>query len=69
MSKQLKTRLALIPAFVIAGMSSAHAALPSEVTTAIETAGADLKTAAAAVIVALVAFWGLRKLGSKMGWW
>jgi hypothetical protein len=28
-----------------------------------------LTDAATAVIVAMVAFWALRKLGSKMGWW
>lgn len=46
----------------------ASAALPTEVTTAITAAGADLVTAATAVIVAMVAFWGLKKLGAKMGW-
>jgi len=47
----------------------AHAALPTEVTTAITTAGQDLSAAALAIIVAMVAVWGLRKLGQKMGWW
>lgn len=47
----------------------AHAAIPAAVTTAIEDAGEDLVTAATAVIVAMVAFWALRKIGSKMGWW
>lgn len=48
---------------------TAHAALPEGVTTAITAAGTDLTTAATAIIVAMIAFWGLRKLGSKMGWW
>lgn len=48
---------------------SAHAALPEGITTAITTAGTDLTTAATAIVVAMVAFWGLRKLGQKMGWW
>jgi len=48
--------------------SQAHAALPTEVTTAITTAGADMVTAVTAIIVAFVAFWGLKKLGAKLGW-
>lgn len=47
---------------------SAHAALPSEVTTAITDAGTDMVTAVTAIIVAFVAFWGIKKLGQKMGW-
>lgn len=47
---------------------SAHAALPAAVETAIATAGADMVTAITAIIVAFVAFWGLKKLGSKLGW-
>lgn len=47
---------------------SAHAALPAGVTTAITDAGADMVTAVTAIIVAFVAFWGLKKLGSKLGW-
>ena len=51
------------------GMSPAFAALPAEVTAGITTAGANLALAATAIIVALIAFWGLRKLAQKMGWW
>lgn len=69
MRKAVALRLAAIPAFVLATTGGAHAALPESVTTAITAAGADLTTAATAIIVAMVAFWGLRKLGSKMGWW
>lgn len=54
-------------ALVAAG--AANAALPAAVTTGITDAGADLATAATAVIVALIAFWALRKVGQKMGWW
>uniref|UniRef100_A0AAU8BAN9 Capsid protein G8P n=1 Tax=Dulem virus 61 TaxID=3145772 RepID=A0AAU8BAN9_9VIRU len=50
-------------------MGTAHAALPANVTTAINDVGTDLATAAGLVITAMVAFWGLRKLGQKMGWW
>lgn len=56
------------------GMSPAFAqavagGLPPEVTAGITTAGANLALAATAIIVALIAFWGLRKLAQKMGWW
>lgn len=47
---------------------SAHAALPAAVETAITSAGADMVTAITAIITAFVAFWGLRKLGQKLGW-
>lgn len=67
--KKLAARLAAIPAVVLVGLGSAHAALPTVVTDAITAAGADLSTAASAIIAAMVAFWGLRKLGAKMGWW
>lgn len=60
------SRVASVAALASAG--AAHAALPSAVTTAIETAGTDLLAAVTAVIVAMVAFWGLRKVGQKMGW-
>lgn len=69
MPKAVALRLAAIPAVVLATSGAAHAALPESVTTAITAAGGDLTTAATAIIVAMVAFWGLRKLGSKMGWW
>lgn len=46
----------------------AHAALPTAVTTAITDAGTDMVTAITSIITAFVAFWGLRKLGSKLGW-
>lgn len=53
---------------VLASINQAHAALPAEVTTAITTAGADMVAAITAIIVAFVAFWGLKKLASKFGW-
>lgn len=43
--------------------------VPAEVNTAITNAGAMLLATATAVVVAMVAFWGMRKLGAKMGWW
>lgn len=48
--------------------AASHAALPEAASTAITTAGTDLLTAIGAVITAMVAVWGLRKLGQKMGW-
>ncbi|MBS3960952.1 MAG: hypothetical protein KGZ61_03825 [Sandarakinorhabdus sp.] len=67
----LSSKLAQIMAFLALslGMSPAFAALPVEVTAGITTAGANLALAATAIIVALIAFWGLRKLAQKMGWW
>lgn len=48
--------------------TEAHAALPTGVETAITSAGADMVTAVTAIITAFVAFWGLKKLGQKLGW-
>lgn len=50
------------------GTASVHAAVPAAVTTAITDAGTDMVTAVTAIIVAFVAFWGIKKLGAKMGW-
>ena len=70
MFQKFKSKAAALVAVPLTTLAiSAHAELPSEVSTAITSVGADLKTAASMVITAMVAFWGLRKLGSKMGWW
>lgn len=57
---------------LVAGLSvaaaTANAAIPTEATTAITTAGTDLTTAIGAVIAVMVGVWGLKKLGTKMGW-
>lgn len=68
MPKKIATRLALIPAFVLATSGAAHAEIPAAVLTAITTAGTDMVTAITAIIVAFVGFWGLKKLGGKLGW-
>lgn len=68
MSKKLQLRLAGIPAFVFATVGAAHAEVPEAVNTAITAAGADMVATVTAVIVAFVAYWGLRKLASKFGW-
>ncbi|MDO9482961.1 MAG: major capsid protein [Hydrogenophaga sp.] len=54
---------------VLAISNGAHAALPTEVTTSIETAGGDLMTAGTTILAVMVGFWGLKKVGTKMGWW
>lgn len=65
MFKKLSTAVGAL-ALIVGGQ--AHAALPTGVTDAITAAGADMVTAVTAIIVAFVAFWGLKKLGSKLGW-
>jgi hypothetical protein len=67
--KRYGQTLAAIPAGALVLAGSARAALPSNVESAITEAGTDLTTAATAVITALIAFWALRKVGQKMGWW
>lgn len=59
-------RLAVISA--AAAASAVHAEVPAAVTTEIANAKTDMLTATGAVIAAMVVVWGLRKLGSKMGW-
>ncbi len=46
----------------------AQAALPTGVDAAITEAGEVLVLGATAVIVAMIGFWGVKKLGTKMGW-
>lgn len=72
MISQLKAAVFAVFAFLLMAFglaSQAQAALPEGITTAITGATGDLATAATAIIVGMLAFWGLRKLGSKMGWW
>ena len=68
MKKNLFAKLALVPSAFLLAVGTAHAELPAAATTAITTAGADMLLAVGAVITAMVAVWGLKKLGSKMGW-
>jgi acyl-CoA reductase-like NAD-dependent aldehyde dehydrogenase len=56
------------PVSLLALCSAAQAALPAAVTDSITTAGEDMVAAITAIIVAFVAFWGLKKLASKFGW-
>lgn len=68
MAQRAVVKYGSVAAFLGAMGVNAHAALPAEVTTAISTAGADMVAAITAIIVAFVAFWGLKKLASKFGW-
>lgn len=61
-------RVAAGGALVAAG-TAAHAALPTQVTTALTDAGTDLAAAAVAVIGAVAIFWGLKLVGKKLGLW
>jgi Inovirus Coat protein B len=68
MKKALFKKLAVVQAAALLASGAAMAALPTEATDAISTAKTDLLAALGAVIAAMVAVWGLRKLGQKMGW-
>ena len=61
-------RVAAVAA-VSAAAGAAHAALPAGIETAIEGAGADLVTAGTAVLVAMIGFWAIKKVGTKLGFW
>lgn len=68
MSKAIKARLAAIPAFVLATVGTAHAALPTGITDAIDESKTDMTTAIGLVIGAMVVVWGLLRLASKLNW-
>ncbi len=68
MKKRFYTRLAAVQAAALVASGAAHAALPAEVSTAVDTAKTDLLAAIGMVMAAMVAVWGLRKLAAKMGW-
>lgn len=55
-------------ALVVGGISSAHAELPSGVSTAISGYQTDATTAIGLIMAAGVILWGLFKLGRKFGW-
>lgn len=61
-------KIGAVGALVLVSAQSAFAALPEAATTGISEAGADLAEAGGLVIAAMIAFWGLQKLGRKMGW-
>jgi len=68
MSKKIATRLAAIPAVIVATMGTAMAELPASVATEVGTYKTDALEALGLILAAGVAIWGLRKLGSKLGW-
>lgn len=61
---KVATGAALVPVLV----GTAHAELPTEVSTAVTEYKTDALAAIGLVLAAGVAIWGLKKLGSKMGW-
>lgn len=65
---KIATRLALVPAAVLASAGAAHADLPPEVATAITGYQNDATTAIGLIMAAGVVIWGLMKLASKLGW-
>ena len=68
MFQKLKTKVAVVAAPLLAFAASANAALPAEVSTKITEVGTDMVTAASAIIVAMLGGWGLKKIGTKFGW-
>lgn len=68
MFQNIKTRVALVPVALMAAAGAAHAELPADVETAITAYKTDALAAIGLVLAAGVAIWGLKKLGSKMGW-
>lgn len=60
MSKALKTRLAAVPAFVLASVGTANAAIPAEVTTALDALSTDALTVAGIVLAAIVAVYAFK---------
>jgi hypothetical protein len=67
--RQAKKTATVASVAMMAVASSAHAALPAAVETAITDTGTNLALAATAVIAGLAAFWGLKALGKKLGLW
>lgn len=59
---KLQMRLAAVPALVLAGSSAAYAAVPANVTTALDTIGTDALTVAGVVLVAIVAIYAFKFL-------
>ena len=65
---KIATRLSLVPAFALGLMAAAHAELPANVSTEIAAYKTDALAALGLILAAGVAIWGLKKLGSKLGW-
>lgn len=70
MLKNLRQSFFVLVALMMALFSAAsHATVDSAITTAISGASSDLVTIGTAIVVAMVAFWGVKAIGRKMGWW
>ena len=69
MKKQFFKRLAAVQTAALLASGAVMAEIPAAVSTEITTAKTDLMAGGALLIAAGVAFWGLKKLGTKMGWW
>lgn len=67
-ARKFGAKFATIPTALMLAAGAAHADVPTEVGTAVAAAKTDLLAAIGMVIAAMVAVWGLRKLGQKMGW-
>ncbi len=57
---KIQTRLAAVPAFVLATAGAAHAAVPDEVTTALTDMKADGVAVAGLVLVAIIAVFAFK---------
>jgi hypothetical protein len=66
MNKNIQRGLVAVGILAVVGVASAT--VPAAAGTAITTAGTDMLEAIGMVIAAMVAVWGLKKLGQKMGW-
>lgn len=66
---RLRNAVAIGSTVVGGAVLPAHAALPTGVEAGITGAGADLVTAGTAVVVAMIGFWAIRKVGQKLGFW
>lgn len=67
-ARKFGARVVAAPALVFVAMGSAHAELPTSVSTAITEYQTDATTAIGLIMAAGVVIWGLMKLASKLGW-
>lgn len=68
-AKKAAARVAAVVGTVTVAAGNAMAALPTEAATAMETAKTDTVTAATSFLLGGIAFWAVRVLGKKFGWW
>lgn len=62
MTRSLKTRLAAVPALVLAAQQSAMAAVPADVTTALSSIKDDALIVAGVVLVAIISVFAFKFL-------